>query len=81
MMVFFIPFKRVRLCQFYSITSPVLFIKNNKLKNEKKEDFNVLPKELENRIFRQNTIFRHMYLKITHTDKVVELKYFCANIT
>ena len=39
MMAFFIPFTCVTLCQFYSITSPVLFTKNNKLWNERKEDF------------------------------------------
>ena len=38
-MAFFIPFTCVTLCQFYSITSPVLFTKNNKLWNERKEDF------------------------------------------
>ena len=51
------------------------------MKEKKTSMYHVLPKELENRTFRQNPIFRHMYLKITHTDKVVELKYFCANIT
>ena len=39
MMPFFIPFSCVTLCQFYSINSPVLFTKNNKFSNERKEDF------------------------------------------
>ena len=35
---FFIPFTFFKLCQFYSITSPVLFTKNEKLWNKSKED-------------------------------------------
>ena len=38
-MTFFIPLTFVTLCQFYSITFPVLFTKNNKLGNETKENF------------------------------------------
>ena len=38
-MTFFIPFTWVTLCQIYSITSPVLFNKSNKLWNKRKEDF------------------------------------------
>ena len=34
-----IHFTRVTFCRFYSITSPVLLTKNNKLWNEGKEDF------------------------------------------
>ena len=37
-----IPFTCARLCQFYSLTSPVLFIKNNKLWNERKVDFDYI---------------------------------------
>ena len=39
MMTFFIQFICVTLCQFYSATSPVLFTKNEKLWNERKEYF------------------------------------------
>ena len=38
-MAFFIPLPCSTLCEFYSITSPVLFNKNNKLWNKGKEDF------------------------------------------
>ena len=38
-MAFCIPFTSVTFCQFYSITSPVLFNKNNKLWNKRKENF------------------------------------------
>ena len=38
-MAFFIPLTCDTLCQFYSITSPVLFTKNNKLLHQRKEDF------------------------------------------
>ena len=38
-MTFFIPLTFIILCQFYSITSPALFTKHNKVLNEKKEDF------------------------------------------
>ena len=38
-MPFFIPLTCIRLCQFYSITSLVLFIKNYKLWNERKDVF------------------------------------------
>ena len=38
-MAFFISFPCVTLCQFYSVTSPVLFTKNNKLSNERKDNF------------------------------------------
>ena len=58
-MTFFTPFTFVKLCQFYSITSPVLFTKNKKLWNERKEDFfaymavsayRVISKEVENHL-------------------------------
>ena len=61
----FIPLTCVTLSQFYFITSLVLFIKNNKLENEKKKLFciygclSAISKEVENRIFRHNFIFRH----------------------
>ena len=38
-MAFFTPLTCVTLRQFYSITSPVLFTKNSKLRNDRKEDF------------------------------------------
>ena len=38
-MAFFIPLACVTLSQFYSIISLVLFTRNNKLWNERKEDF------------------------------------------
>ena len=38
-MAFFIPSICVKLSQFYSTTSLVLFTINNKLQNKKKEDF------------------------------------------
>ena len=73
-MVFFIPFIHFILCQFYS----VLFNKNNKLWTETKvymdaSAYIVIAKEVENRIFRHNGIFTHMYVQTTHTDKVMEL--------
>ena len=41
-MAFFIPFTCIHsLCQFYSNSSPVLFTKNNKLRNERKDNFSV----------------------------------------
>ena len=36
---FFIPFTCATLCEFYSIASPVLFTKNNKLWDERKQIF------------------------------------------
>ena len=58
-MVFFTPFTFIKLSQFYSITSPVLFNKNKKLWHQRKEDFlafygsvsaayHIISKELEN---------------------------------
>ena len=56
------------LCQFYSIASLVLFTRNNKLWNERKEGFFIcmaasanhfISKYVENCIFRHNRIFRH----------------------
>ena len=38
MIAFFIPFTCVTLCQFHPILSSVLFTKNNKLWNERKEE-------------------------------------------
>ena len=38
-MTFFFPFTCVSFSQFYSITFPVLFTKNSKLWNKRKEDF------------------------------------------
>ena len=64
-MAFFIPFTCATLCQFYSITSPKLFNKNIKIRNERKEDFlyiwllqrnKFISKEMENRISRQNRL-------------------------
>ena len=68
-------FTCVTRCQFYCIISPILFTKNNKLWNDKSENFlriwllcvygfyasehHVLLRKVENRIFRQNRIFRH----------------------
>ena len=62
--VFFTPFTFVKLCKFYSITSPVFFTKNKKLQNERKEDFlhmywtvsayRVISDEVENHIFRRH---------------------------
>ena len=58
---FFIPFICVILSQFYSITSPVLFTKNNKLCGMRKKKifvdmaasaYHVMPKEVENWIFK-----------------------------
>ena len=71
-MAFFIPFTCIALSQFYSITSPVLFTKNNKIWNEKKEDFlyiatsgyHVISKEMENRVFRH-----HLRSHILSTSK------------
>ena len=37
-MTFFTPFTFVKPCQFYSSTSPILFTKNDKLWNERKEN-------------------------------------------
>ena len=62
-MAFLHPFTFVKLCQFYSITSPVLFTKNKKLWNKRKEDlfaytavsaYQIISKEVENHIFRHN---------------------------
>ena len=39
LMAFFTSFTFVKLCQFYSITSSVLFTKTKNLYNERKEDF------------------------------------------
>ena len=60
-MAFFVPLTCVTRSQFYYITSLVLFTKNNKLWNERKEDFFVymaasayhISREVENRVFRQ----------------------------
>ena len=73
-MAFFIPFIHFILCQFYS----VLFNKNSKLWTETivymdASAYIVIAKEVENRTFRHNGIFTHMYVKTTHTDKVMEL--------
>ena len=38
-MAFRIQFTNVTFCQFYSITSPVVFTKNNKLWNKRKDNF------------------------------------------
>ena len=38
-MTFFTPLIFVKLSQFYSITSPVLFTKNKKLWNDRNKDF------------------------------------------
>ena len=38
-MAFRIQFTNVIFCQFYSITSPVVFIKDNKLWNKRKDNF------------------------------------------
>ena len=69
-MVFLIPKICVTLSQFYSITSIVLFTKNNKLWNKRKNIFvcmaasayHVISKEVENWVFRHNCIFRHTCL-------------------
>ena len=71
-MTFFIPFTCVTLCQFHPITSPVLFIKNNKTNYrwEKRKLFvymtasayHVISKEVENCIFRHNHIFGHTWM-------------------
>ena len=64
---FYVSFTQVTLCQFYSFTSAVLFTKNNKLWNERKnhllylwllQRITLYPK-VENRLFRHNCIFRH----------------------
>ena len=61
-----IQFTCVILCQFYSIASPTLFTKNRKLWNERKDKgvaasaYHVIPKEVENFIFRENHIFRRI---------------------
>ena len=69
-MTFLIPLTCVTLSQFYSVIYLVLFTKNNKLWNEKKVDFfcicgccsvHVISKEVENRVFRRNWIFRPTY--------------------
>ena len=67
-MVFFIASIYVAICQFCSFTFPVLFTKNNKLWNERKEDFflyiaasayHAIPSVVEDYIFIHNRIFRH----------------------
>ena len=66
-MELFISFTCVRLCQFYCATSPALFTRNNRLWNGRKEDYFTYGwfsvsryiKEVKNRIFRLNRIFRH----------------------
>ena len=70
-MPIFLSLAYVILCQFYSITSPVLFTKNNKLWNKAKGNFSacmasseyhVLSKEVQNRIFKHNFIFRYTWI-------------------
>ena len=64
-MAFFIPFMCVTFFQIYSLTSPVLFIKNNKLWNERRffvymtaSVYRVISKNIENHIFKHNRIFK-----------------------
>ena len=69
-MAFFTLLIYVTLSRFYSFTSLVLFTKTKKLWNERKEDFlymaaspyHAIPNEMENRAFKHNPIFRHMYI-------------------
>ena len=79
-MAFFIPLTCVTLSQFYSNTSLVLFTKNNKLWNERKEEdllpasaYHVISEEVENRVFRDIRIFRHTYTYNNPYWPVVEL--------
>ena len=63
-MAFFTPFTCITLCQFYCITSPLLFTKNKELWNERKEVFCIhgcyialrryIAKEAENHIMDRN---------------------------
>ena len=68
-MTFFMPFVFVTLCQFYSLTSLVLFTENSELCYETKRRFSVyitassyyvILKGVENHIFGQNSISRHI---------------------
>ena len=68
-MIFFMSFIFVTLCQFYSVTSLVLFTKNSELCYERKRRFSVymtasshcvILKGVENPIFGQNSISRHI---------------------
>ena len=69
-MAFFIPITYFTHFQFYFFTSPVLFTKNSKFWNHRKEYFlymaasldHVISKEVENLKFRHNSIFRHTCL-------------------
>ena len=65
---FLIPLKRATYCQFYSVTPPVLITKiTNFWMRVRKvvvymdaSAYQVIWKEVENRIFKHNRIFRHM---------------------
>ena len=69
-MAFFIPSICVKLSQFYSTTSLVLFTINNKLQNKKKEDFFVYVAASVNHVI--SFLDTHVCI-INHIDKVVEL--------
>ena len=76
MMTFFIHLCHT-LSQFYPITSPVFFTKNNELWNERKIFFFVfMAASAYHSISKdeENCIFRHyrMYVYTTHNDKVVK---------
>ena len=82
-MAFFMPFTYVIFCQFNFITSPVLFIKNNKLWNERKKDFSIYDcfsgshYAKGNHVFRHNCVFRRTYIYINNPCwQVVELDFF-----
>ena len=92
-MAFLIPFNFVTLCQFYSITSFLLFTKRHQetIKWEKRRFFvyiavsvcHVISKKVKIHIFRHNCIFRHtcMYkqpiLAKLHKT-LLSMSYFCG---
>ena len=65
-MAFFIPLNCVTLSQFHSITSLVLFTKSNKIWNifvyMTASAYHLVSEEVENRVFRRNRIFRHIFM-------------------